>query len=67
MGEKIGSILNNLIGVILLIFLLYVIKKKSAAQPDVKVYGLSIKTISIIIYVGIILDLVLIIETLIKK
>ncbi len=66
MGEKIGSILNNFIGAILLIFLLYVIKRKTAGETGTKVYGLSIKTISIIIYAGILVDLYLIVQTLIK-
>jgi hypothetical protein len=67
MGAKTGSILNNVIGAVLLIFLLYIIKKKSAAEPDVKIYGMSIRTISIIIYIGIALDVFLVIETLVKK
>jgi hypothetical protein len=67
MGAKTGLILNNLIGAVLLIFLLYIIKKKSTAQPDVKIYGMSIRTISIIIYIGIALNVFLAIETLVRK
>jgi len=64
MADKLPSIVNYLIGIALMVFVLYFLKKKSIEQPHMKFAGLSIKTISILVYVGIALYTILIIAIL---
>ena len=64
MNDKLPGIINYLIGAGLLVVLLFVVKRKAAEQPHTKVYGLSLRTIVILIYVGIAADLLLIVTIL---
>ena len=65
MGDKLAGIINYLIGAVAMVYLLFMVKRKSVAQPQTKIGGLSIKTITNLIYAGIIIDLCLIFAILI--
>jgi hypothetical protein len=65
MADKLAGIINYLIGAVAMTYMLFVIKRKSVAQPQTKIAGLSAKTITNLIYAGIIIDLCLIIVILI--
>ena len=54
----------HLIGIGLMAFILVMLKKKNTEQPDLKFICLSYKVISILIYVGIAINLILIIAIL---
>lgn len=47
-----------------MIFVLLLLKNKSREQPNMKIYGLAMKTIFTIIYFGIALGTLLVIATL---
>ena len=64
MADKLAGIINYLIGIGLMTFILVMLKKKHTEQPDLKFIGLSYKVISILIYVGIAIDFILIIAIL---
>jgi hypothetical protein len=53
MADKLAGIINYLIGVGLMTYILFVLKGKSAEQPEMKIYGQPIKTIITLIYIGI--------------
>ena len=65
MADKIAGIIDYLIGAGLLTFLLFVIKKKNAEQPHLKVYGISLPIFMPLLYIGIGIFGILIIATLI--
>lgn len=64
MDDKLAGVSNYLIGIVLMTFILVMLKKKHTEQPGLKFIGLSYKVISILIYVGIAIDLILIIAIL---
>ena len=64
MTGKLAEIIDYLIGAGVMTYMLFVVKRKSAEQPLMKISGLSIKTIITIIYVGLSLDILLIIAIL---
>ena len=64
MNDQLPGIINYLIGIGLLTFALFVIKRKNAAQPHLKVYGLPLQTIIILIYIGIAINVLLMIALL---
>lgn len=60
MNHKTAAIINYAIGVFLMIIGLIIIKKKKTTEPGMKIYGLSLKTFTILMYVGIVCFLLLI-------
>ena len=52
MNHQTAAIINYAIGVFLMIMGLMVIQKKKAADPNMKIYGLSLKAFTILMYVG---------------
>jgi hypothetical protein len=66
MLDKYPGVINYLIGVALMLYILFALRNKSIAQPDMKVIGLPIKTIFILLYIGIFIDVALVFVTLVK-
>ena len=64
MTDKLGGIANYLIGVGFMTYILFIVKRKGAEQPQIKIGGLSVKTIINITYAGIIIDIFLIVAIL---
>ena len=64
MPDKLAGIINYLIGVGFMTYILFVVKRKSVEQPQMKIGGLSMKVITNIVYVAIVLDIFLIIAIL---
>jgi hypothetical protein len=59
-----SAITNYLIGIIIMIFALLTLRNKYNENPGMKIFGLSMKTISVVIYVGIAITALLIIAVL---
>lgn len=66
MSEKLAQIVNYLISIGLLTFILIVLQRKSNQQPDFKIFGQSFKTISMIIFVALGINLALVLLTLLN-
>ena len=64
MGEKLAGVMSYLIGIGLMIAAMIAFKRKAAGQPDMKLYGFSMRTIYTICYVTIGIFVVLIIAVL---
>ncbi len=66
MAPKLASILNYLISTGVFIYLLFFIKNKSAQNPSMKIGGLSLKTLSVLMYIGLTINIGLIIWKLLQ-
>ena len=66
MTGKLAGIINYLIGAFLLLYILFILRQKNNENPQMKIYGQSIRTLFIIIFAGIIIDIILIVATLLK-
>jgi len=64
MDPKLAGVINCLIGAGLMASGFFLLKKKHAEQPGMKIYGLSFKAVSIIFYVGMVIFALLIIAVL---
>lgn len=53
MANFIAAIFDKLIGLCLIIFILFTLKKQQAQDPEKRLSGIPIKTIIILCYVGI--------------
>jgi hypothetical protein len=65
MYEKLGGVINYIISIVLMGFAAVVIKRKGAEQPGVKFVGMPVKTILIIVYCAIVLDIFLMVRGLV--
>lgn len=61
-----AEVINYLIGLIVLIYFLFVFKQKSAIDRDQKIAGISLKNLIILVYIGIIINMILIVQALLK-
>jgi len=64
MYEKIGGISNFIISIVLLTIAAFVIRRKGGEQPGVRFAGMSVKTILILVYVAIVINIVAMVRVL---
>lgn len=64
MEEKFSGILNYLISIAFLLYALFALKKKMAEEPQMKLFGMPVKTILNIVYAGLAINIIVIIITL---
>jgi len=61
MADKIAGLISNFISVAAFIFVIVFLQRKSIANPDLKLFGLSLKTLNFILFVGLGISLALLI------
>ena len=71
MAEKWNGIIRSGIvsyatTILLMMACLFMLRKRAVKNPGIKFFGMSVKTISIIIYVGIYIDAFVIVMELVK-
>jgi hypothetical protein len=66
MAPKLASIINYLISIGVFIYIFFFLRNKSIENPSMKFGGLSIKTLSILIYIGLAINIGLIIWQIVK-
>lgn len=64
MAQKLAGIINYLIGAGFMTYFLFVLKGKSVSQPQMKILGQPIKTFISILFIGISIDVLLIMAIL---
>ena len=64
MYEKIGGISNFIISIVLLSFAALVIRRKGGEQPGVRFAGMSVKTILILVYIAIVINIAAMVRVL---
>jgi len=64
MADKIAGSVNYLIGIVLMISILFLLRKKHKQDPNLKFLGLSFNVFAILIYIGILIDVILMIAVL---
>ena len=66
MYEKLGGVLNYIISIVIMTAAAFIIKRKGQEQPGVKFVGMSVKTILILVYIGILVNIIAMIMELEK-
>lgn len=61
MADKIAGLISNFISVAAFIFAIAFLQRKSTTNPDLKLFGLSLKTINFILFIGLGISLTLLI------
>jgi heme/copper-type cytochrome/quinol oxidase subunit 2 len=64
MADKAAGIISYLISIGLMVYFLISFKRKNAGQPGVKIYGVPIKAIITLTYIGIAIFLILAVAVL---
>jgi hypothetical protein len=66
MASKLASIINYLISIGVFMYMIFFLRNKSVENPSMKLGGFSIKTLSILMYIGLTINIGFVIWTLIK-
>jgi bacteriorhodopsin len=66
MATKLASIINYLISTGVFIYMIFFLRNKSVENSSMKFGGLSIKTLSILMYIGLAINIGLIVWQLLK-
>lgn len=61
MADKIAGLISNFISVAAFIFAIAFLQRKSNTNPDLKLFGLSLKTLNFILFIGLGISLTLLI------
>jgi disulfide bond formation protein DsbB len=61
MADKIAGLISNFISVAAFIFAIAFLQRKSASNPDLKLFGLSMKTVNFLLFLGLGISLALLV------